>query len=63
MEGLTIAEIALALGLLPNTVKARLRRASIKPVGYAGPTAIYSPDVIEKVRDTAGPGRPKKEPD
>jgi hypothetical protein len=37
----TVKEIAGKLGLPPKTVKMRLYRAGIKPVTYAGPTAIY----------------------
>ena len=60
MEGLTVAEIAAMLKIQPCTAKKRLQTQAIKPIGYAGPTALYSEDVIEMIRDVPGPGRPKK---
>ena len=47
MQGLTVKEIAERLGLPPKTVKMRLYRAGIKPVTYAGPTAIYPQEALE----------------
>jgi len=49
MQGLTVKEIAERLGLPPQTVKMRLYRAGIKPVTYAGPTAIYPQEALEIV--------------
>ena len=49
MQGLTVKEIAERLGLPPKTVKMRLYRAGIKPVTYAGPTAIYPQEALEIV--------------
>jgi predicted ArsR family transcriptional regulator len=60
MQGLTVAEIAERLGIHPKAAKTRLRRAAIKPIEYAGPTALYAPDVVEKIREVPGRGRPKK---
>ncbi len=60
MEGLTITEMAEALGLGQPAVKMRLRVANIKPVSYAGPTAIYDKSALEAIRNVPGKGRPKK---
>jgi len=60
MEGLTVAEMALALRLPPKTIKSRLTKAGVKPIGYAGPTGIYQPDALERIRDAQPRGRPKK---
>jgi len=48
------------LGLGQPAVKMRLRVAGIKPVSYAGPTAVYDRSVIEAIRSVPGRGRPKK---
>jgi hypothetical protein len=60
MEGLTIREMAENLGLGQPAVKMRLRIAGIKPVSYAGPTALYDPSAQEKIRNVPSRGRPKK---
>jgi len=60
MDGLTVAEIARMLGILPDTVKKRLRKAGIMPSGHAGPTSIYPRESVDAIRDTPPPGRPKK---
>jgi hypothetical protein len=62
MEGLTVREMAETLGLRQPTVKTRLRVAGIKPVSYAGPTALYDPSAMETIRNVPGKGRPKKPP-
>jgi len=62
MTGLTVAEIGVQLGISPQAAKQRLFRAGITPVGYAGPTAIYAPEVVEAIRNTPPPGWPKKKP-
>jgi len=49
MEGFTVKEIAGKLGLPAQTVKMRLYRAGIKPIFYAGPTAIYPQEALEIV--------------
>jgi len=49
MEGLTIREMAEKLGLQQPAVKMRLRVAGIKPISYAGPTAIYAPSSLEAI--------------
>jgi hypothetical protein len=60
MNGLTVAEIGEHLGISAKAAKQRLFRAGIAPVGYAGPTAIYAFEVVEAIRNTPPPGRPKK---
>lgn len=58
MNGLTVVEIGAQLGIAAKAAKQRLFRAGIKPVGYAGPTAIYAPEAVDAIRDTPPPGRP-----
>jgi predicted ArsR family transcriptional regulator len=60
MNGLTIREIAERLGIAPNAAKIRLLKAGIQPKDKAGKTNIYEEDVVDKIRNTPGPGRPKK---
>ena len=61
MEGFTISELSHLTGLNAHTVKARLYRAGIKPVSYAGPTALYDKSVLEIVKANRTMGRPKKD--
>lgn len=58
MQGITVAELALALNLKPKTIKSRLTRAKIKPIAYAGPTAVYEPKVLEFLQQAPRRGRP-----
>jgi hypothetical protein len=60
MNGMTVNEIGGALGITPKAAKMRLRTAGIKPIGYAGPTALYDNDSVEKIRNVPGKGRPRK---
>jgi hypothetical protein len=60
MNGLTIREMAEKLGLGQPAVKMRLRVAGIKPIEYAGPTAVYDKSALEAIRNVPGKGRPKK---
>jgi hypothetical protein len=60
MNGLTVKEMAEKLGLGQPAVKMRLRVAGIKPVEYAGPTAVYSESALEASRNVPGKGRPPK---
>jgi len=60
MEGLTLREISEQLGIATKTAQKRIMRAGIKPKGYAGPTALYEKSVVEKIRDVAPVGRPRK---
>jgi len=62
MEGLTVNEIGSALGIHPKAAKMRLRARGLKPVAYAGPTAIYDPAVVDLVRVVSKGGRPRKTP-
>jgi hypothetical protein len=59
-NGLDAKEIGERIGIKQRTAKKRLERAKIKPIGYSGPTAIYSEDVIEIIRNVPGRGRPPK---
>jgi hypothetical protein len=60
MEGLTIAEIAEALGIPYETAKVRLFRAGIKPKTK---DALYDHSALEAIRNVPGKGRPKKATD
>ena len=60
MEGLTVAEIADRLGITPDTAKKRLQKHGIKASRYAGPTALYDPEVVDVIKDSNPVGRPKK---
>jgi hypothetical protein len=60
MEGLTVSEMSKILGREPSTIKKQLKAAGEKPVGYAGPTAIYMASSLEAIRNPPGRGRPKK---
>ena len=57
MEGLTAREIAEKLNLPYKTVRRRIERAGIKPLSYE---ALYDPSVLDTVRNTPSPGRPRK---
>jgi hypothetical protein len=58
---ITASEIAEKLGLKFQTVKARLRKAGIKPLRIIGTTGIYSLDAVEKVRTARPAHRPPRE--
>jgi hypothetical protein len=62
MNGLTVTEIGAQLGISAKAAKLRLFRAGIKPLGYAGPTAMYDPAVVEAIRAIHPSGRPRKTP-
>jgi hypothetical protein len=57
MEGMTIPEIAVKLGITYLAAKQRLLRAGIKPLTKE---AIYPNDAWEKIRNVPGKGRPRK---
>jgi hypothetical protein len=60
MNGLTVAEMVKILSRMPSTIKKQLKAAGIKPVEYAGPTAVYDKSALEAIRNVPGKGRPKK---
>jgi len=57
MEGMTISEMATALGLPRKTVEMRLLRKGHKPKCQE---ALYSLKAFEEIKNTQGKGRPKK---
>jgi hypothetical protein len=61
MNGMTVNEIGAALGIHPKAAKMRLRTRGIKPIGYAGPTALYDPSCVDMIREVSKGGRPKKD--
>jgi hypothetical protein len=63
MDELTVKEMADSLGIPTETVKSRIKRAKIEPVRYVGPTAIYAPEVMERIREVPPRGRPGKPKD
>ena len=56
MTGLTLTEIANALGIEKWAAEKRLRKAGVKILTRE---AIYPPDAIERIKDAPPPGRPK----
>jgi hypothetical protein len=60
MNGVTLTEIADALGIEKWAAEKRLRKAGIKPLTRE---AIYPNGSIEKIRDVPSPGRPRKKPE
>jgi predicted ArsR family transcriptional regulator len=60
MNGMTVKEIAEELGIHPKAAKTRLIRAEIKPISYAGPTGVYDPSAVDRIRNVPGKGRPRK---
>jgi AcrR family transcriptional regulator len=57
MQGMTVAEIAQALGLTPEAVRQRLSRKRLRPISRE---ALYDPSVLALIKGTASPGRPPK---
>jgi predicted ArsR family transcriptional regulator len=57
MEGLTVEEMAKALGLKPTTVRQRLMVAGIRPKTKA---PLYDASALEAIRNVPGKGRPSK---
>ena len=57
---MTVSEISEKLDILPVTVKKRLQKHGLKPVRYVGITAIYDPSVLDIIKTSNPPGRPKK---
>jgi hypothetical protein len=62
MEGLSVAEIARTIGITARAAKARLERRGIEPKAYigGGPTALYDASAVDLIKESPGPGRPKK---
>jgi len=60
MEGLTAKEMAKILGITYDNCRKRIAKAKVKPITK---DAIYSPDAVEILRNTAPVGRPKKQPE
>jgi predicted ArsR family transcriptional regulator len=60
VEELTIKQIAQKLELSQTAAKMRLYRLGIKPTIYVGNTGLYEPTVIDQIRESAPPGRPRK---
>jgi predicted ArsR family transcriptional regulator len=58
MTGVTLTEIAEALGIQKKAVEKRLQTAGIKPLTRE---AIYPPETIDRIRNIHM-GRPKKAP-
>ena len=58
MDGLTVKEIAERLGITSDTAKKRLQKHKLTPKEYAGPTALYDPSVVDKIREVNPVGRP-----
>jgi hypothetical protein len=63
MDGLTVVEMVKILNRLPSTIKKQLKAAGIKPIEYAGPTAVYDKSALEAIRNVPGRGRPPKKPE
>jgi len=57
MQGVTIQEIADALGLTYFAARQRIVRAGIKPISKE---ALYPENTLDLVRNSPGKGRPKK---
>lgn len=60
VEELTVKQIAEKLELSQTAAKMRLYRLGIKPTIYVGNTGLYDPSVVEQIRESAPPGRPRK---
>ena len=57
MEGLTIKEMAVILGITPDAVKMRLHKAKITPITK---DALYDPSSVDRIREVSKGGRPRK---
>ena len=57
---MTISEMAKALNIPKRTVEMRVFRGGFKPISQE---ALYSPDVLEAIRNSPGKGRPRKKPE
>jgi len=59
MEGMTVSEIAVELGISIDAVRKRIETAGIQPITRE---AIYDPAIVDKIRNVRM-GRPKKPKD
>jgi predicted ArsR family transcriptional regulator len=57
MTGMTIQEVADALGISYFAARQRIVRAGIEPISKE---ALYPEDTLERVRNVPGKGRPRK---
>ena len=57
MNGLTLTEIADALGIEKWAAEKRLRKAGVEKLTRE---ALYPLDAVERIKNTPSPGRPKK---
>lgn len=62
MTGYTILEIAKKVHCSASCVKQRLRRAGVKPIAYAGPTAFYDETAFQIAAIKKPEGRSRKNP-
>ena len=60
MTGMTIQEVADALGLTYFAARQRIVRAGIKPISKE---ALYPENTLELVKNSLGKGRPKRKKD
>lgn len=60
MEGLTIREIANFLGISPDAVTMRLKKAGIEPKFIAGKTYLFDETAVDAIREVSKGGRPPK---
>jgi hypothetical protein len=60
MTGLTLTEIAEALGIDKWAAEKRLRKAGVEKLTRE---ALYPLDAVERIKNAPPPGRPKKQPD
>jgi len=58
IKGITLSEISKELNVPVNTLRQRISRLGIKPITQE---AIYAPEVLEKLRNVPGRGKPKKQ--
>jgi hypothetical protein len=59
MEGITVLDMAQALGISSAAVKMRLSRKGIEPFKYIGSAGIYTKVDLEAIREGGKRGRPK----
>lgn len=60
MEGITVLEMAQALGASSDAIKRRLQRKGIKPFRYIGSAGIYKNEDFEAIKDGGKRGEPAK---